>query len=67
MPNYISVCPGCDADKHDISWAAAYFDVYKCKDCGEEYCHKCRGSNGARYCPACKSTSRDTYGRVSKP
>jgi len=47
MPNYIHACPNCGADKNDISWAAAYFDVYKCNDCGEKYCHKCRDSNGA--------------------
>jgi len=67
MPNYIHSCPNCGAGKNDIGWSAAYFDVYECRDCGEKYCFKCRGSNGARYCPACKSTSRNTYGRVSKP
>jgi len=64
---YISSCPGCGSTKESIGWSSAYFDVFKCSSCGAYYCFKCYGSNGARHCPKCGSTSASTYGRVSKP
>lgn len=67
MAIYIDRCPNCGSDKHDISVFAAYFDVYECSDCGENYCHKCHGSNGGRQCPRCGSKHKSAYGRVSKP
>lgn len=67
MPSYISQCPNCGSNKNDISWLAAYFDVYECQRCNQKFCYHCPGSNGGRECPHCGSTDYRTYGRVSKP
>ena len=66
MPNYVHCCPGCGADEGSISWSAAYFDVYECKDCDREFCYKCRGTNGGRHCPKCEGTNFRSVARVSK-
>ncbi len=66
MANYIDNCPGCGSTKNDIGWSAAYFDVYRCRGCGHEFCFKCRDSNNGRHCPKCDSENFSTCGRVSK-
>lgn len=67
MPNYIHHCPHCKSDETDIR-SGVYFDIYKCSNCGEEYCLHCRDSNNARRCPECGDTEghHDTVARVSQ-
>ena len=60
----MSACPGCGFNKKTSLLSGAYFNVYRCKECNSEYCYECRGSNGARKCPRCSSTSRREIGKV---
>jgi DNA-directed RNA polymerase subunit RPC12/RpoP len=58
----LKACPSCGKTVTDPT--AAFFPVYRCEDCGREYCHKCSGSNGARQCPDCGSKKRREVNRV---
>jgi hypothetical protein len=53
MSNYVPACPHCGADASDIGWSSSYFEIFRCSECGEEYCCKCRNSNNGRQCPEC--------------
>lgn len=67
MPNYVHHCPHCRADQTDISWSAAYFDIYECSECAEKYCCKCRDSNNGKQCPECGNADyHRAVARVSK-
>ncbi len=54
-------CPNC-GHKPD-SWGASHMEIYRCDDCGTEFCHRCPGSNGGRECPRCRSRRFRTNGK----
>lgn len=68
MSNYVHSCPGCGSTADDIGWSGSYFDIFKCSECGQEYCCKCDDSNNGRRCPSCGDTEghHRTVASVSK-
>jgi rubredoxin len=60
----LAACPSCGFNTKMNILSGSYFWVHKCKQCGHLFCYKCRGSNGARKCPKCDSTSFQNYEKV---
>lgn len=59
-----SHCPSCGYKGVSGPLTGAYFNVYKCSDCGKKYCYNCPGSNGGRKCPGCGSEKKNAVGEV---
>ena len=57
-----SSCPGCGHKPYG-GLSVSHMEIFQCRDCSHDYCHKCPGSNGGRQCPKCQSTSYKTIGK----
>ena len=58
MADY-NACPGCGRRAKD-ALTSNFFPVYRCRDCGREYCKQCASG----HCPGCGSDKRTEAGRV---
>ncbi len=53
------VCPGCGR-KSQKSMFSNHFPVYRCAECGSEYCKQCRSGR----CPRCGADKGQPVGKV---
>jgi len=61
----MSYTPCCKKKYPQSLLSGAYFQIYRCKDCGKLWCHKC-GEYGDR-CPNCSSKKKDWHSDYYMP